>query len=575
MSVELEVQLSASLDQSSLDSSCDDIRDSFDDLGEDLSSGLEKSFSSKSKSMGKTLESTLGDSILDGVSNGLDSLGDIWDKAWDSLASIAKKALSSALGGLTFSSLGSLFGLSNSSGSGTSWLASALGLGSSASAASSGGLGSWLSPLFGGAAAEGAGGITALGDLAGMEGFGGLEALGDLGLEGILGGEVAAEGAGGVFGLSSGLTVAGAIAAPLAVAEIMSALGLMEGTSPLQALFGESEGHTQESALSTINADLSYLAQASQVVQESLTSATGSAQNFALTILTDMSKASLEMGRLAERAGLSDEELDALVDSLDPANAKLIEASECLGLVNEKIDSMDDVLEKGADSFCGLNTAGSELEDMLLSLANSLGISGAAGDTLTSSIQSLIQQWEDGQISADTLSSSLKTAFAQALAQLASDAVTTADSMRDLAESIESIPTTWSSEVSVTYTKNGDVPSLDFQHGGGLLMHQGGWLGGLPRYHGGAQVSALFADEVPIIAQRGEFIVRRDSVNAATLPLLKALNQAGAAGSGQASQTNLHLEIHGNLLGDESALEDLARLMEGKLRDLDQGRYGA
>ena len=42
-----------------------------------------------------------------------------------------------------------------------------------------------------------------------------------------------------------------------------------------------------------------------------------------------------------------------------------------------------------------------------------------------------------------------------------------------------------------------------------------------------------------------------------------------------APAVNLHVEIHGNLLGGRDNLEDLARLLEGKLRELDRGRWKA
>jgi hypothetical protein len=604
MSVDLEVQMSASLDQSSLDGVVGDFEDSFDDLGDSLGSSLDKGASSFSKSGTKTIENALGDSILNGVSNGLDSLDSVWESAWNSLASIAKKALSSALGSLTLDGLGSLFSFSSTSGSsggsGTTLL-SALGLGTKAANSDTGS--SWLSSLFGGgsteslssgvnsyldfsdsgaiteafdalsASGEGAGALAGetLGDFSfgsGFEGLSSMEGLGSLGAE--VGAESAA---GGLFGLSTGVSVTGAILAPLAIGELASALGLMEGTSPMQALFGEGGGHTQESAQSTITSDMSFLSEAAQAVEDALNGANTGAQTFATTMVTQMSGASLEMSRLAERAGLSDDEIDSMVESLDPANANLVVAAECLGEVNEKLDTMDNVLDQGADSFSGANTAGSEYSDMLLNMANSLDLPAESSDTLTASITSLVEQWNNGQISAETLSTSLKTSFATALTDLATSSSTTTDQLQDLADTIESIPTEWTSTINVVYNTEGDQPT--YSHSGGMLMHDGGWLGGLGRYHAGAQVSTLFADEVPLIAQRGEFIVRRDSVNASTLPLLKALNQSGGAASAQPNQVNLHMEVHGNLMGDESAFNDLARLLESKLRDLNQSRYAA
>jgi len=96
---------------------------------------------------------------------------------------------------------------------------------------------------------------------------------------------------------------------------------------------------------------------------------------------------------------------------------------------------------------------------------------------------------------------------------------------------------------------------------------------GWPRAHAGALISSLARDEVPIVARRGEYVVRAESVTAASLPALKALNQGGASDPAAAPVVNLHVEIHGNFLGKEDNLEDLARILEGKLRQLDSIRW--
>ncbi|MGD8562100.1 MAG: hypothetical protein PVG03_06180 [Desulfarculaceae bacterium] len=125
--------------------------------------------------------------------------------------------------------------------------------------------------------------------------------------------------------------------------------------------------------------------------------------------------------------------------------------------------------------------------------------------------------------------------------------------------------------------------NIEGSHSGGLMYHSGGMVPGgslpgvyanWPRYHTGARVSKLAHDEVPIILQRGEYVVRRDSVNASTLPLLQALNQSGGAGLDFASErpVNLHVEVHGNILGGEENMNELARVIESKLVELDQAR---
>jgi hypothetical protein len=145
--------------------------------------------------------------------------------------------------------------------------------------------------------------------------------------------------------------------------------------------------------------------------------------------------------------------------------------------------------------------------------------------------------------------------------------------MRALAEAIRAIPAEWTSVVNVVYRQQGDAPLM---HWGGRVMHSGGWVGDLPRFHSGAQVTSLAHDEVPIIARRGEYVVRAESVSALSLPWLMALNQTGRPPEAAAAPAvNLHLEVHGNILGNEDNLEELARIMERKLRDIRVGRWAA
>jgi hypothetical protein len=240
------------------------------------------------------------------------------------------------------------------------------------------------------------------------------------------------------------------------------------------------------------------------------------------------------------------------------------------------IDAMSQVLTQNDAVLTGATSQTDAFRQMIEDLAASMGLPANEAAALNQTTKTLIEQFAMGNGTVESLSASLKQSFAMALQATARDAKTTYERMKDLDEAIRSIPTEWTSHVSVVYESQGDKPSYHF---GGPVMHDGGWLGGLPRFHTGSQVTSLAHDEVPIIARRGEYIVRAESVNAGTLPLLAALNQTGQASPGVSQalppQVNLHLEVHGNLLGNEENLEELARLMERKLRDLDQARYGA
>ena len=76
------------------------------------------------------------------------------------------------------------------------------------------------------------------------------------------------------------------------------------------------------------------------------------------------------------------------------------------------------------------------------------------------------------------------------------------------------------------------------------------------------------------MARRGEYVVRAEAVNAATLPALKALNQDGEAPGGD-MQVNFTINLNGNVMGNDDQIEDMVRLIESRLRQLRSSRWGA
>ncbi len=573
----------------------EEVKEQFDELWEDIASGWSGVWDFARADFGKflgdlggdakkTLGKALGDSVVDGCKNGFDNLEPIWDKAWAGLLGSVEKQFSSLLGNLGGKLIDNLGDSLLGSGSGKfdsfikeySKEGATLGLALDQSgflapvASGLKGLGSWLG-LGGGeiagewapeawAAIEGSGGGI-LGGMSGAEYSASMAA------------EMGYEGAGGLSGLGLSPALLG-VGGALGVGELMAAL--TGGVGPLGAavsLFSGGEGHTRESALASINADMEFLRNATEAVRQAFVAAAGNAEGFAAAIMDDMSQASLEVERLAERAGLSGEQIDAMVGSMDPMSAKLVEASQALGSANESIDAMSDVLNHSADCFFGATSATDAFDQMVRNLADSLRLPAEQAAGLGAATQGLIAQFQAGDLSAATLGERLKQAFAQALQATARDATTTVEQMRALEESIRSIPTEWTSHVNVVYNTTGQQPTYHF---GGRVMHSGGWLGDMPRFHAGAQVTGLAMDEVPIIARRGEYVVRAESVTAATLPLLSALNQTGQTARAALPQPlNLHVEVHGNILGGEEGMEDLARVVERKLRQIGAGRHGA
>jgi hypothetical protein len=580
MSVELEVGIKAKVDEASLAEAVQKTSDSYKGAFDDISKTWDKSWSTMIDKSGKSISSGIGQSLIDGVTSGFDNISGVWDSAWTSLAKSAKSILADGLGSLALGSLGFASGgkglteaISDSiaaykMGDSFTEALAASGLVKEGSLTSS--VLGWFS---GSSAATSTAGVSGIASMSAADYSAAMAA--EMGYDMAAGASAEAAGAG--LSLGTGLLAGGGV---LAAGELMAlATG---GVGPLGAMgqvlgLSDSGGHNQATALAAVNADMDYLGQATQLVRQALEQATTNAQGFATTVMQDMSQASLEMARLAERAGLSNDQLNAMVNALDPFQAKLVEASEVVGLTGEKIDLMSQTFLHDAESIAESTGAGEAFQASLLSMAEAMALPQAQSQSLGAAIQSLVANYEAGSISTQTLSDGLKTAFAEALQSTAADAATTTEQMRALAESIASIPTSWDSTINVHYNYDAAPGTSNLvYHAGGLVMHQGGWLDGLPRYHQGARVSPLASDEIPLIAQRGEYIVRADSVNASTLPLLNALNASGRAGRRAAAsppQVNLHLEIHGSLLGDNDSLEELTRQIQGKLRDLDNSRY--
>lgn len=621
MSNEITVKVGVEADEASLRRTKDDLdglfsslEDSYSDSFQAISQSSTDSFISSldgldqaaSDSMAKTRRSLadgLDGAFSDAISDDLDRAGqvvggfgdgldDVMDGAGHSLAKSLLGGLSDGLsslgkdllgslglgGGGSGGLLGSLLG-SGSKSAGSSLLGSlgkSSGLLSGTGSLLTSGLDSLLTSTVGAdtgwgffeALKAGASVSEAL-DVAGISQGGGLLSSLGSGASSLFGG------GGGALG--GALSAAAPVGLALGGVELgANLLGMQGPVESIMGAFGGGGGHTQASALQYVNSDMEYLQQVTQGVQEAFASAQQNADQFATTLLQEMSGPSTEMERLADRAGLGSQGLDKMVDALDPLSGKLIEASQALSETDHSIDAMTLTLTQNNDVVMGATSQTDAFRQMVEGLAGSLHLPADQAAALSQNVRGLVEQFQNGGIGVDDLSAKLKQVFAQALQQTARDGATTVDQMRALEDAIRAIPTEWTSYVNVVYQTQGQRPSF---HQGGQVLHGGGMVAPLlPRFHSGAQVTGLAADEVPIIARRGEYVVRAESVNAATLPLLGALNQSGQAPAGlaaQAPQVSLHLEVHGNILGSEDNLEELARIMETKLRDIGQARYAA
>ncbi|MBI4799268.1 MAG: hypothetical protein HY794_11165 [Desulfarculus sp.] len=586
---------------------------------EDLRGDFSQAWSSGWDQDFEGLGDGLSQAVSQGLQDGLAQAGPAWEQAWQELCQVPQEKLGQmfsgleggwgdSLGGLDLDGEGWLDGLGEGSEEGGGLpglgglLGGLLGKGGGLGSLLGGGKGLNLGGLAKGLAGKllgGGSGGGGLGSLLGLGGGGGLfsgllgggaEGGGFLSnifggasegggfLSGIFGGGSEGGGfLGGLFGQAGGaLSVAAPIGAALGVTSLgANLLGMPGPVEAIMGAFGGGGGHTQQSALSTIKADMEYLERATKGVEEAFDSAQISVEGFATNILPSMGQTVEQMGLLAERAGLGNQGLEKMVKNLDPLSAKLVEASQVLADAGQAIDAMAVSADLEGQAMSGSTSQTGAFRDMVENLAGSMHLPTDQAAVLHQSIATLMERFATGNLTVEALTTALKNSFSTALVGTAREAKTTWEQMKALEEAIRSIPTEWTSHVRVEYETVGDKPKY---HQGGRVMHDGGWLESLPRFHAGAQVTSLAHDEVPIIARRGEYIVRAESVNAATLPLLTALNQTGQPAAGPAQpppQVNLHLEVHGNLLGGEENLEELARLMERKLRDLDQARYGA
>lgn len=511
--------------------------------------------------------------VLGGVLSGeINSLDDLWSATTLSFEGMWDRTLDRMLDGFLNwgSSLISDFGGDILGGFGEGLFGLDLGI-FGQSQKNNNPLGNLTSSLFSTAAGKGMdwlggslGGGTFINDiLSGITGganFGAIQAdfAGISSEIGGMGGEAANE------GLSS--LLAGGLALGPATLFGGAALGVIGGGMLLGEL--TKDPMTPEEALEVINDNLEILSQRF-----------AAAGGEGLELFSDLA---VQMERVADRAGIGAEGLDRMVDALGPAQAKLVEAAEAAGLAGDKIDEMVDAVQRDAEMLPPTTSQAQALSDMLRNLADSMNLPEAASAELRQAIDELVSSWELGLTTSDTLAQLLNREFAEALSSAAGQADGTVEQMRSLARAIESIPTQWSSDISVTRLERTIHQDLyqgtDIYHTGGVVGHAAPWRSAR-RFHAGALVTTLAEDEVPIIARRGEYVVRAESVNAATLPMLAALNQTGRAqpaAAGPALVINAPLiNIEGSLIASEAQKDELARELERRLADLAASRFMA
>ncbi|MFH1059110.1 MAG: hypothetical protein V1797_10610, partial [Pseudomonadota bacterium] len=250
---------------------------------------------------------------------------------------------------------------------------------------------------------------------------------------------------------------------------------------------------------------------------------------------------------IAGGLGLSSEQGAALVQALLGLLGPLAQGGQAAALMGGGVGG-------AADALARAGGAAGDLIGHAAVMPNAFGAGGAAAAAA-------------GGVIAAGLNPALADAAAQA--QLA------ADEAAAMAGAIQGIPTEWNSNLYFTryYTTVGNP-----FHAGGQVLHDGG-LAGAARYHDGGWLDELLKPyEVPAVLKQGEFVVRSESVTADTLPWLQAVNRGGSLPDSGGVTINVQaplVQVQGGLPQNPDALEDLARLIQDRLIDLAERRYGA
>ena len=295
--------------------------------------------------------------------------------------------------------------------------------------------------------------------------------------------------------------------------------------------------------------------------------------------------------RLGTVAGYTDEQLDAVCNSLDENTQMMLTSGEAADTLGGEVELLVQQMNAAANSFSMTGHETMRYNDRIDELASRLGLTGDAVEQFRAAIWGLSEGFSSGGEEATAFASSLDQFVAGTLGSITAGAEGGAEAIRELIDSMRGVSGASSGvvaralgkgESSLTFVdtaRGGQVDELGLYIGGSNnnaeygYYHQGGVVRGWPRAHAGALISSLARDEVPIVARRGEYVVRAESVTAASLPALKALNQGGAAPGGDMT-VNFDININGNVMGNDDQIEDMVRLIESRLRHLQNSRWG-
>ncbi|MEW5911794.1 MAG: hypothetical protein AB1814_04515 [Thermodesulfobacteriota bacterium] len=285
---------------------------------------------------------------------------------------------------------------------------------------------------------------------------------------------------------------------------------------------------------------------------------------------------------LRETAGYTNQQLDAMIAATGPLGEQFIMSGQAADTLSGQVRGLAQEISAAQNNFTITDMSLADFNQRIDELANRLGLGQDETTAFRDTVFDLAEAFSAGGLEAEAFDQRLQAFVQGTLSGVAEGAGSSTAAIRELIAAMAGVE---GGSIEAPKLRMGQTagqadvfyaaPAVDALGNALPLYHAGGvvdpWRGAR-RYHAGDMVSALARDEVPIIARRGEYVVRAESVGPATLPLLRAIN-AGALAAAPAM--NLHLEIHGNLLGSEDNLEDLARLIEGRLRSLQASRWSA
>ena len=587
-----------------------------------MATDVQKTWDNTGKTLADSTKNALKGTVVAAFDGEMDQVGDIWEKSWDDMVTkvdglwdkLLTEPLNRAMTGLSnmfkemimdpvtkwftglfsgsgdfgiFDIIPSIFGSGWDGGSGS--LLDALSSGASLSeawefaglpgAGALEGVTSWVSSLFGGGttaavtSAVTGGGVPA----AIAEGWGITAGVTDMGV---------AAGTGASQSMATGALAAGLAGPGMAMALGPGLVGMMFNDQ-INSLFGFGDPMTPEEAEGNWEGTLGYMEQMTAQMEalgvsfDQVQQGVGES-SFGL-FGQSAQDAALALERLRTVAGYSQEQIDALVASLDPLTQEFLASGQAAIDMEGQVGGLVQEMNAAINSYTMTSDAVNLYNGRIDALAQSLGLTGESARAFRDEIWDLAQGFSAGGEGAEYFDKALSDLIGNTLGELTQGAEDGALAINGLIDSMGQAQGMGEGLVGLGSTGRGGSPGSSSPAGASSpredvslgVMHGGGYVMGWPKAHAGALISSLAHDEVPIIARRGEYVVRAEAVTPAALPALKALNLGAVGTQAAAPAVNLHVEIHGNMLGSRDNLEDLARLLEGKLRELDRARWKA